>query len=241
MIAGVLTAATFVLWAPAALVVAVISVAMIYFRGYLVPGTPELTKRYFPDWLLRVFDKDAKPRFDADEFDLEEMLRAAGAVVETADGSDVELTHEFAAAWSERMALVSSRDADVHELGDLLAVEEDRLTVTEHGADSYIAWVDGEWLAQWESRAAFVADIAAAKELARRYDAWHDLPMAVRSELLGGLRLFVEECPVCGGSVAFGQEVVQSCCRSYDVIAASCQECGSRLFESEVDLDSMAA
>lgn len=31
--------------------------ATIYFRGYLVPGTPMLTKRYLPDRVLRYFDK----------------------------------------------------------------------------------------------------------------------------------------------------------------------------------------
>ncbi|WP_435318197.1 hypothetical protein [Haloarchaeobius sp. TZWSO28] len=238
-IAAVLTAGAFVLWAPAALGVAAVSLAMIYFRGYLVPGTPELTKRYFPDWLLRVFDKEAKPQFDGGTFDIESSLMEAGVLVETPDGVDVELTPTFAAAWGERMSLVAARDADIHELAALLGVEEDRLAITEHGRDSFIAWVDGDWLAQWESRAAFIADMAAAKELEARYESWHDLPMMLRSELLGGLRLFVEECPTCGGPVDFGQQVVQSCCRSYDVIAASCQECGARLFETEFDVDAL--
>lgn len=35
----------------------VASLAAIYLRGYLVPGTPALTKQYFPDWLLAKFDK----------------------------------------------------------------------------------------------------------------------------------------------------------------------------------------
>ena len=32
--------------------VAVLGVASVWLRGYLVPKTPELTRRYFPDWLL---------------------------------------------------------------------------------------------------------------------------------------------------------------------------------------------
>lgn len=35
----------------------VVSAASIYFRGYLIPGTPTLTKRYFPDWFLAYFEK----------------------------------------------------------------------------------------------------------------------------------------------------------------------------------------
>jgi len=35
-----------------------ISVGLIYFRGYLVPGTPTLTKRYLPPKVLQWFGKD---------------------------------------------------------------------------------------------------------------------------------------------------------------------------------------
>lgn len=34
------------------------SLAAIYLRGYLVPGTPALTKRYLPDPVLAAFDKE---------------------------------------------------------------------------------------------------------------------------------------------------------------------------------------
>ncbi|WP_435332570.1 hypothetical protein [Haloarchaeobius sp. TZWWS8] len=233
-----LTAGAFVVAPIASVPVAVTSIAMIYFRGYLIPGTPELTKRYFPDWLLRKFDR-GPTQFDPTGFDIETALVDAGALEEDVTGTDLQLTRGFAAAWEERMELVAMRDADVHELARMLDVEQDRLALTEQDGDAFTAWVDGDWLGQWESRAAFVADVAATKELERRVDRWADLPMVVRSELLGGLRLFVEHCPGCGGQVAFGQEVVQSCCRSYDVVAASCQDCGSRLFESQVDLDTL--
>ena len=39
-----------------AVVVVAVSSAAIYLRGYLVPGTPELTKRYLPDWAAQYFD-----------------------------------------------------------------------------------------------------------------------------------------------------------------------------------------
>lgn len=37
------------------------SIALVYLRGYLVPGTPELTKRYLPPAVLRWFGKDPGP------------------------------------------------------------------------------------------------------------------------------------------------------------------------------------
>ncbi|EMA05294.1 hypothetical protein C439_00805 [Haloferax mediterranei ATCC 33500] len=38
-----------------------ISIGLIYLRGYLVPGTPTLTKRYLPPEVLRWFGKDPEP------------------------------------------------------------------------------------------------------------------------------------------------------------------------------------
>lgn len=49
------------------------------------------------------------------------------------------------------------------------------------------------------------------------------------------LRIFINRCPECDSPVHVEQEVVESCCRSYDVIASACQECDARLFEMEWD------
>ncbi|QRV17079.1 hypothetical protein JMJ58_09510 [Haloterrigena salifodinae] len=38
-----------------------VSIALIYLRGYLVPGTPTLTKRYLPPEVLRWFGKEPEP------------------------------------------------------------------------------------------------------------------------------------------------------------------------------------
>ena len=57
VLAVVLTAAAAVFGPVTAAVVLVASLGSIYYRGYLVPGTPELTKRYLPDRVLRVFGK----------------------------------------------------------------------------------------------------------------------------------------------------------------------------------------
>lgn len=41
-----------------------VSVVAVYLRGYLVPGTPTLTKRYLPLWALRLFGKATGPERD---------------------------------------------------------------------------------------------------------------------------------------------------------------------------------
>jgi hypothetical protein len=40
---------------------------------------------------------------------------------------------------------------------------------------------------------------------------------------------------VCAGPVSLGQDTVESCCRSYEVVAVSCSDCDSRLFEERWD------
>ncbi|WP_257299950.1 hypothetical protein [Haloarchaeobius sp. FL176] len=235
-IAGVLSAGAFLLSPWLAVGVALTSVTAIYLRGYLVPGTPELTKRYFPDWLLGLFDR--RPAgFDADSFGVESALLRAGAVEPA--GDDLDLDSAFAAAWHAEMVPLTDQPSQRAALAALTDLDADAIRLdTRPGR--FVAWYDGEWLGQWESRAAFVADVAAAPVVAARLDDWEAMPVAYRSELLAGLRLFLDRCPTCDGDVAFGTDVVESCCRSYDVVAANCVDCDARLFEVPLD-ESMAA
>lgn len=212
----------------------------IYLRGYLVPGTPTFTRRYFPDWLLAVFDKaDSTPS----SVDVEETLVAAGVLEDGAD--DLHLAPAFATAWDERMADIDAErtgmsDAeadrlDAVELAALTDLDADLLEIQRYG-DAVVATLDAERIGRWESRAAFVADVAAARELDDWVPRWRSIPLAARSELLGALRLFLERCPACGDSLTLDHEVVRSCCRDRDVIALSCAGCGSRLLEADFDV-----
>jgi hypothetical protein len=215
-----------------------VSLAAIWLRGYLLPGTPAFTQRYFPDWLLALFDKDPR-RAGGREIDLEGLtaetvLREAGVVVDDPAVGDVVLTPDFERAWYGRMAEIRSGRTDREELAELVDVDPETLAVHWHN-NAFTAQMDGVWIGQWESRAAFVADMAAGRELDARYPAWRDLPMLFRSEVLGGLRVMLDRCPDCDGPVTLGQDVVKSCCRTYDVLAGKCESCGTRLFEIDWD------
>ena len=223
-----------------------LSVAAIYLRGYLVPGTPWFTKTYFPDWLLRAFEKEPATESSAGvavaggartgghavgEFDVEAVLHDAGAVEECADADDLCLVPAFREAWRSAVEAVRSAEGGPRERADALDAD---LVVEERG-EVLVARADGAIAGQWESEAAFIADVAAAGVLAERYPGWGDLDLRERGAVLGGLRLFVERCPSCDGPVTFGEEVVESCCRFADVVAVTCEDCGARLFETEVD------
>jgi hypothetical protein len=219
-----------------------LSVAAIYLRGYLVPGTPTLTKRYFPERVLAWFDKaetggQTATAPAAEEIDVEATLLDAGVLEEKPHG-DLGLTPAFAADFRERVERERDEDSDREAVAAIVGIDAAELAFEEYGT-AFVAHADGRNVGRWESRAAFLADVAAGRALSDYYDGWADTGPAGRGQLLAGLRLFVEQCPACDGQVRFGQEVVESCCRTVDVVAVTCEDCNSRLFE--VDASDVAA
>lgn len=222
--AGVVSAAT----------VLVLSMLAIYFRGYLVPKTPELTKQYFPPWLLSLFGKDpaeAEPVITA--IDPERELVTARALEECEDGDDLCLTDSFRADWDAEIRHLRENGTDRKELLELLNVDEQTVEFREHGA-AFQAFVDGTAVGTWESEAAYMADLAAANALQSYHPKWESLAIEAKGQLLSGLRLFIEDCPSCGGEPAFATDTVESCCSQYEVAAVSCSDCDARLFETRV-------
>jgi hypothetical protein len=245
VLAVALAAAVGAVWLPAGTAALAVSLAAIYLRGYLVPGTPTLTRRYLPEPVLALFGKAEPdhPEPPAD-VDVETVLDEAGVLRECPDRDDLCLTDPFRSAWRERIA--ARRGADDREiLRDLLGgpafgdVDADRYEIEPVG-DAYVASVGEVRIAQWESRAAYVADAAAADLLAERYAPWRGLDFERRATVLGALRLWLDRCPECDGPVALGGETVESCCRAREVVAASCGDCGRRLLETGVGPEAMA-
>lgn len=197
----------------------------IYLRGYLVPGTPELTKRYLPPAVLRLFGKEPVPRTlgDPEEAVGWEGLEAAGIVER---GATVSLTADFRDRW--RAAIDERRDAELgeREVARLLGERE----VAQRGDHAFS--VDGNQLVRWDSRAALLADVAGGAVLGERYEDWAGIDRDTRRELLGRLRLLLERCPDCDGPAARGSESVDPCCqKSYTVVWNECEECGALLAE----------
>ncbi|PSQ56732.1 MAG: hypothetical protein BRD23_09230 [Halobacteriales archaeon SW_9_67_25] len=210
----------------------------IALRGYLFPGTPWLTRRYLPEWVLARFGKEpASPERAGNgagdpAFDPEDELVAAGALEACPDRDDLCLTDGFREAWLAAIDRVREADADRAELLAALDVESGAISYEEFG-DAFRARVDDRVAGRWESRAAFLADLGAARVLAERHPDWDGLGLRQRSQLLHGLRLFLDTCPACGARPEFGTETVESCCWSHEVAAVSCPGCGARLFESD--------
>lgn len=218
----------------AAVVVFGLSLALIYLRGYLVPGTPELTRRYFPPWLLGLFGKGPDGEVETIQaVDPEEELVAAGALEECEEGSDLCLTGQFRTSWEDELARVDADGSDRERLLALLELDDREVTFKEYGT-AFRAYVDNRQVGTWESEAAYLADLAAANTLQSFHPRWESLALEAKSQLLSGLRLFIEQCPSCEGDPSFETDTVESCCSSYEVAAVSCGDCGARLFETRV-------
>lgn len=211
-----------------------LSLSAIWLRGYLVPYTPTLTKRYFPDRVLAWFDKHpASAGEKVSDVEVEEELVSAGIVEPCEHEDDLCLAPAFETAWRTRIETVRQSEVEPELLRDLFPVDVSEIEF-ERREDAIVARMDRQRIAQWESEAALLADVAAGDVLQDRFEGWNTYTFDAKIELIGGLRLFLETCPDCDGPLSFDEEVVESCCRSIDVVALTCESCDSRLFEAEL-------
>lgn len=223
-VAGVVAWTGYLLVATVALVA---GLAAIYLRGYLVPGTPTITRRYLPETVLRVFGKEPAPRNPgrpnaADRPDVVDDLFADGVLAGGRSGAEPRLDTRFRGAWRDRIGTVRGRDLGPENVTEVL----DAAKCTAQGECSFV--VDGDKLIRWESEAAFVADVAAAATLSTRSDRWTRLDREERLNVLAGLRLFLERCPACNASLSRVEQRIDSCCQPpYTVVRSVCEECGS--------------
>ena len=224
----------------AAIIVA--AAVLIYLRGYLVPGTPTITQKFFPDSILRWFDKDpaietdlesnkdiVNPEYD----DITTLLDDSGVVEDCAEDDDLCLTDSFGETWWRRIREFRDEDTTLDHLAAVLEVDPDELDI-EEGPDGgrFNVTFEGDRIGGWNSRAAFLADLAAEPTLAEWIDDWEALGDHQRTRTIASLRAFLESCPDCEGALTPVENTVKSCCSSSIVtVEVDCQDCGARVFD----------
>jgi len=224
---------------PVGVLVTAVCLTVIYLRGYLVPGTPALTKRYLPTQLRHWFKSNSRQPL-LDGTDPTELLVEMGVVVDDPSAADYTLAPVFLEEWRESIDLHWGDEELAREsLGKLSGTDPDSLEY-EHETQRFRVFADGLHLATWPSREACIADVAAARELVDWDPDWNRRRLVVQSDILGALRLFIEQCPACEGTVSLSHEAVESCCWTYDVVAATCDHCDARLFEMDIDPDTLS-
>ncbi|QLH78903.1 hypothetical protein HZS55_17100 [Halosimplex rubrum] len=221
----------------------VVSGVLIYLRGYLVPGTPTLTKEYMPEWALELFGKEPPTtggiEVDRDEeeaefeLDAEQFLHGVDAIEPCPDADDDCLVDEFGRRWHSEMESLQGREGLKPVVSDRFDLDESEFEIEPHD-DARLLIVEGDHVAKWPSEAALIVDLASAGILAERSDRWDDLGTVQRGQVLRGLRIFLDTCPTSDEPVTMGEETVESCCSTRDVVAVTCAESGARLFEQPI-------
>ena len=253
--AALLAIGAALVWLPAGLVMLMASLIAIALRGYLVPGTPALTKRYLPDKILRWFGKGpaaAAPAGSPSEHrrpsvrsdgandegtgrtehrarspaDPESILWGADILDESAD--DIEIAPWFRDEFRE--AATEVRNDDPKDLVTAV-LDADEIRVESFGQQISVS-VDSQEAGSWISRAALIADVAINEVLADTVMSWNELDTEVRLQTLSACRNVLDVCPLCDGYVRPGEEPVDSCCFDALVISVRCQECDALFFET---------
>lgn len=227
------------------------SLVAIYVRGYLIPGTPTWTKRYLPDRVLALFDKDPERLVEdssgpaVEEFETAERIRYrqenriapdsflvdVGAITDPDDG-DRELTDEFASIRQSKLEAVSERGVDMSDIARLFGAEEERIEDLDR---DYPAVKVVRRIRKWPAEGALVADVATDLALRELTDRWDPVPVAQKVDILKSMRYLIEACPACGGSIELTEETVESCCRLYPVVQLRCQECALTVAEMDAE------
>ncbi len=220
--------------------------AAIYLRGYLVPGTPTLTKRYLPDRVHRLFGTHhvkpegdgatAAPAIDTGRRDAEEgytnageALQGEGVVTECPDADDLCIDPEFRDAWRHRIAGLREDGAGVERLAAHLDIDP-RALAFEDREREYAVTYHGDRVDGWPSRAAFLADMGVEPTLSEWCSGWESYDPELRTQIIGSLRAFLERCPACDTALETSESAWESCCREGTDVTISCTACGDVVF-----------
>lgn len=237
LIAGVVAGALALVTVPLGVAGFVVSVTAIYFRGYLVPGTPTLTQRYLPDRVLAWFGKQptaadgagargATTLLDAGDEPAQRLVEAE-IVQPCPDADDLCLTPSFRETWWRRIEQFRETERATEQLAATIQVDPDALSVYEEPTGFAVRY-QGDRIGQWSSEGAFIADLAADPTLGEWISDWEALSDQTRTEHLVRLRAMLEQCPACGEDLQENVETVSSCCGP-DIrnISLACPACGT--------------
>lgn len=219
--------------------VLIISATAIWARGYLIPGTPQLTKRYFPPWLLNRFGKSPEPTPGRDSetdasfegSEIETTLVESGILEDCDQGNDLCLNEAVERHW--RTLLDNTDNSTLYDCSAITGIPESDLSLD--FSSEQVKLREGiKTIGKWPSKAALLADITASKVLREEMNQWEHLSRADREVLLTAMRLFVPQCPTTGNAIEFSDEVTESCCSTHDVVAITCTKSGDVILEQPV-------
>lgn len=212
----------------AAAAVGAVGIAATWTRGYVAPGTPQLT-RHLPEPVLRGFGKKVQTTPPRPPEDVARAVSEAGLVIDGDDGS-LRLADDVRSTYEERAReFASDRDrleALVRET--FLEVEELSVNRGLGGTERWFAR-DGNSnvVEQWDARAVVAMDVAGTELLADRVDGWRRYPPRKRRQALAVLRRGAKHCPTCRAAFETNDGPTAVCCDGRSIVGTlRCADCG---------------
>lgn len=225
-------------------IVLVAGVAGIVYRGYVIPHTPTFAPRLvaaIPGAQQLFTDHQIDPPTDR-----QSERNAGGIGGENADGeavlttliesdiltgdADLHIAEDVADDWWDEMRAIA--DDSLEELATAVDAESPTPVRTKTYERDGRAWIivtdEAESLESetWLSRPVAIADIAIVRTLANR-----GVDRRTAADAASPLRLFLEECPDCGGEVV--ETTGDGCCGGFGpggpTHVLACRKCGQRL------------
>lgn len=194
-----------------------VGAALVYLRGYVVPGTPA----FAPDLVRSVGLEDQFRHVAADGGDPEQRRESDDLVADTdpgellgamfrhgvieegaGDDDALYLTAAFETGWREELETLRAASPD-----DLVEATAEVVPFEAEGERKYDGVsVEGEEGVVWLRPTNATGDVAAVRAMERL-----DVPESLRAPATTPLRLFTPECPACGGDLE-ERTVADGCC-----------------------------
>lgn len=207
-----------------ALPAVVVGLAVVWLRGYLVPGTPRIGRK---------LPEPVRSRFGihdpVTELSATNTLVAAG-VLKNDLGLDPATDRTIQA---QAVAYVDDREAleaAVLERFNAATVSVNR--ALGGGEQWFVLDEDEQTVRQWEARQVAALDVAGAAFLENRLPNWDRWAERDRSAMLALLRYDASACPDCGAVFEESEENDVTCCGGRSLVGARrCADCSYSLVD----------
>ena len=206
----------------------------IALHGYLIPGTPQLT-RVLPDPILTALGKNAiESGKEVNELPpnlpVTEALFAAKLLNE-ANRLPVDAEETISASTAD---YIDNSDALKRAIVDTFdGVVEVSVRRSLGGGENWFAFDTNEvTVNQWENRAVAALDTVAIELLAERIPDWDDRPTPDRDAMVILLRYGLQACPVCANEYVESEGARVTCCGGRSLVGERrCSACNYALVD----------
>ncbi|WP_266083268.1 hypothetical protein [Haladaptatus caseinilyticus] len=200
-------------------IAAIMGVVAVGFRGYLIPGTPRLTRK-LPEPILSRLEKAESPT----KLPTGERLISSGVL-----NDDLSLSAQTADRVCERtQTLIADSEVLKEAAVDAFpgAVEASVRRSLSGGENWFIHDVDEMSIRQWKARPIAAIDTANAEYLSTILPDWEDLQSRERRTMLSLLRYGVPNCPSCEKTFSEPDGPDVTCCGGRSLVGKRrCERC----------------